>query len=126
MKYAIYAYEALYDGLYGVYTDFVVDVKSPVEAQEMAEAESLALMENYPSVMDPLYETVYNLHNDEELDEETVRIYVEELMGQNICFKMRRVYDDAPDDIDTDYEEFVEKYGIPYSYDEGIQYILDS
>ena len=38
MKYAIHAYEALYDGLYGVYIDFVVDVKSPVEAQEMAKA----------------------------------------------------------------------------------------
>lgn len=34
MKYAIHAYEALYDGLYGIYTDFVVDVKSPVEAQK--------------------------------------------------------------------------------------------
>ena len=32
MKYAIHAYEALYDGLHGIYTDFVVDVKSPVEA----------------------------------------------------------------------------------------------
>ena len=113
MKYAIHAYEALYDGLYGVYTDFVVDVKSPVEAQEMAKAESLALMESYSSIMNSLYETVYKMYNDEELDEETARMYVKELMDQNICFEMCRIYDDAPDDIEIDYEDFVEKYKIP-------------
>ena len=85
MKYAIHAYEALYDGLYGIYTDFVVDVKSPVEAQEMAEAESLTLMESYPSVMDSLYETVYEMYNDEELDEETARMYIEELISLIKC-----------------------------------------
>ena len=113
MKYAIHAYEALYDGLYGVYTDFVVDVKSPVEAQEMAKAESLALMESYSSIMNSLYETVYGMYNDEELDEETARIYVKELMDQNICFEMCRIYDDAPDDIEIDYEDFVKKYKTP-------------
>lgn len=113
MKYAIHAYEALYDGLYGVYTDFVVDVKSPVEAQEMAKAESLALMESYSSIMNSLYETVYKMYNDEELDEEAARMYVKELMDQNICFEMCRIYDDAPDDIEIDYEDFVEKYKIP-------------
>lgn len=113
MKYAIHAYEALYDGLYGVYTDFVVDVKFPVEAQEMAKAESLALMESYSSIMNSLYETVYKMYNDEELDEETARMYVKELMDQNICFEMCRIYDDAPDDIEIDYEDFVEKYKIP-------------
>ena len=113
MKYAIHAYEAIYDGLYGIYTDFVVDVKSPVEAQEMANAESLTLMESYPSVMDSLYETVYDIYNDEELDEETARMYVEELMGQNICFKMCRIRDDAPNNIEIDYEDFVEKYKTP-------------
>lgn len=113
MKYAIHAYEALYDGLYGIYTDFVVDVKSPVEAQEMANAESLTLMESYSSIMNSLYDTVYEIYNDEELDEETARMYVEELMGQNICFKMRRVCDDAPDNIEIDYEDFVEKYKTP-------------
>ena len=113
MKYAIHAYEALFYGLYGIYTDFVVNVKSPVEAQEMAEAESLTIMESHPSIMDSLYETVYDLYNDEELDEETARMYVEELMGQNICFKMCRVRDDAPDNIKIDYEDFVEKYKTP-------------
>ena len=113
MKYAIHAYEALYDGLYGIYTDFVVDVKSPVEAHEMANAKYLTLMENYPSVMDSLYETVYKMYNDEELDEETARIYVKELMDQNICFEMCRIYDDAPDDIEIDYEDFVKKYKTP-------------
>ena len=113
MKYAIHAYEALFYGLYGIYTDFVVDVKSPVEAQEMAEAESLTIMESHPSIMDSLYETVYDLYNDEELDEETARMYVEELMGQNICFKMCRVRDDAPNNIAIDYEDFVEKYKTP-------------
>ena len=113
MKYAIHAYEALYDGLYGIYTDFVVDVKSPVEAQEMAEAESLALMESYSSIMNSLYETVYKMYNDEELDEETARMYVKELMDQNICFEMCRIYDDAPDDIEIGYDDFVEKYKTP-------------
>ena len=113
MKYAIHAYEALYDGLYGVYTDFVVDVKSPVEAQEMAKAESLALMESYSSIMNSLYETVYKMYNDEELDEETARMYVKELMEQNICFEMCRIYDDAPDDIEINYDDFVEKYKTP-------------
>ena len=113
MKYAIHAYETLFYGLYGIYTDFVVDVKSPVEAQEMAEAESLTIMESHPSIMDSLYETVYDIYNDEELDKETARMYVEELMGQNICFKMCRVRDDAPDNIEIDYEDFVEKYKIP-------------
>ena len=126
MKYAIHAYETLYDGLHGIHSDFVVDVKSSVEAQEEARAESLALMESHSSIMDSLYETVYEMYNNEELDEETARIYVEELMEQNVCFEMCRIYDDAPDDIDTSYEEFVEKYGIPYSYDEDIQYILES
>ena len=50
---------------------------------------------------------------DEELDEETACMYVEELMGQNICFKMCRVRDDAPDNIEIDYEDFIEKYKIP-------------
>ena len=113
MKYAIHAYEALYDGLYGIYTDFVVDVKSPVEAQEMAKAESLALMESYSSIMNSLYETVYKMYNDEELDEETARMYVKELMDQNICFEMCRIYDDAPDDIEIGYDDFVEKYKTP-------------
>ena len=113
MKYAIHAYEALYDGLYGVYTDFVVDVKSPVEAQEMAKTESLALMESYSSIMNSLYETVYKMYNDEELDEETARMYVKELMDQNICFEMCRIYDDAPDDIEIGYDDFVEKYKTP-------------
>ena len=113
MKYAIHAYEALYDGLYGIYTDFVVDVKSPVEAQEMAKAESLALMESYSSIINSLYETVYEMYNDEELDEKTARMYVEELMEQNVCFEMRHVYDDAPDDIEIGYEDFVEKYKTP-------------
>ena len=113
MKYAIHAYEALYDGLYGVYTDFVVDVKSPVEAQEMAKAESLALMESYSSIMNSLYETVYKMYNDEELDEETARMYVKELMDQNICFEMCHIYDDAPDDIEIGYDDFVEKYKTP-------------
>ena len=113
MKYAIHAYEALYDGLHGIYTDFVVDVKSPVEAQEEATAESLSLMESYSFIMDSLYETVYDIYNDEELDEETARMYVEELMGQNVCFKMCRVRDDAPDNIEIDYEDFVEKYKTP-------------
>ena len=113
MKYAIHAYEALYDGLYGVYTDFVVDVKSPVEAQEMAKAESLALMESYSFIMNSLYETVYKMYNDEELDEETARMYVKELMDQNICFEMCRIYDDAPDDIEIGYDDFVEKYKTP-------------
>ena len=79
----------------------------------MANAESLTLMESYPSVMDSLYETVYDIYNDEELNEETARMYVEELMGQNICFKMCRVRDDAPYNIEIDYEDFVEKYKIP-------------
>ena len=113
MKYAIHAYEALYDGLYGIYTDFVVDVKSPVEAQEMAKAESLALMESYSSIMNSLYETVYKMYNDEELDEETARMYVKELMDQNICFEMCRIYDDAPDDIEIGYDDFVKKYKTP-------------
>ena len=113
MKYAIHAYEALYDGLYGVYTDFVVDVKSPVEAQEMAKAESLTLMESYSSIMNSLYETVYKMYNDEELDEKTARMYVKELMDQNICFEMCRIYDDAPDDIEIGYDDFVEKYKTP-------------
>lgn len=113
MKYAIHAYEALYGGLCGVYSDFVVDVKSPVKAQEMAKVESLALMESYSSIMNSLYDTVYEIYNDEELDEETVRMYVEELMEENICFEMHRVYDDAPDDIEIDYEDFVKKYKTP-------------
>lgn len=113
MKYAIHAYEALYGGLCGVYTDFVVDVKSPVEAQEMAKAESLALMESYSSIRNSLYDTVYEIYNDEELHEKTARMYVKELMDQNICFEMYRIYDDAPDDIETDYEDFIEKYKIP-------------
>ena len=113
MKYAIHAYEALYGGLCGVYSDFVVDVKSPVKAQEMAKAESLALMESYSSIINSLYDTVYEMYNDEELDKETTRMYVEELMEENVCFKMCRVYDDAPDDIETDYEDFVEKYKTP-------------
>lgn len=113
MKYAIHAYEALYGGLCGVYTDFVVDVKSPVEAQEMAKAESLALMESYSSIINSLYDTVYEIYNDEELDEETARMYVEELMGENVCFKMCRVRDDAPDDIETDYKDFIKKYKTP-------------
>ena len=113
MKYAIHAYEALYDGLYGVYTDFVVDVKSPVEAQEMAKAESLTLMESYSSIMNSLYETVYKMYNDEELDEKTARMYVKELMDQNICFEMCCIYDDAPDDIEIGYDDFVEKYKTP-------------
>lgn len=113
MKYAIHAYETLYDGLHGIHSDFVVDVKSSVEAQEEARAESLTLMESHSSIINSLYETVYKMHNDEELDEETARMYVEELMGQNICFKMFRVRDDAPDDIEIDYEDFVEKYKTP-------------
>lgn len=113
MKYAIHAYEALYGGLCGVYTDFVVDVKSPVEAQEMAKAESLALMESYSSIRNSLYDTVYEIYNDEELHEKTAHMYVEELMEQNVCFEMCRVRDDAPDDIETDYEDFVEKYKTP-------------
>ena len=113
MKYAIHACEGLYEGLHGIYTDFVVDVKSPAEAQEMAEAESLALMESYSFIMDSLYETVYEMYNDEELDEETARMHVEELMEQNICVEMCRVNDDAPDDIEISYEDFVEKYRIP-------------
>lgn len=116
MKYAIHAYETLYDGLHGIYTDFVADVKSPVEAQEEAKAESLSLMESYSFIMDSLYETVYEMYNDEELDEETARMYVEELMEQNVCFEMCRVYDDAPDNIETSYEDFVDKYKIPYDF----------
>ena len=51
---------------------------------------------------------------DEELDEETARMYVKELMDQNICFEMCRIYDDAPDGIEIDYEDFVEKYKTPW------------
>ena len=73
----------------------------------------MALMESYSSIMNSLYETVYKMYNDEELDEETARIYVKELMDQNICFEMCRIYDDAPDDIEIDYEDFVKKYKTP-------------
>lgn len=125
MKYAIHAYEDIYSGLYGAYNDFVIEVNDEKEAIAQAELASLDVMESYSSIMDILEENASeNCDNPDDPEEfcETL----DGAMKDNIAYEYRRVYDDAPDDIDTDYEEFVEKYGIPYSYDEGIQYILES
>lgn len=125
MKYAIHAYEDIYSGLYGMYNDFVIEVNDEKEAITQAELASLDIMESYSSIMDILKENASeNCDNPDDLEE-----FYEMLNGameDNIAYEYRRVYDDAPDDIDIDYEEFIEKYGIPYSYDEDIQYILES
>ena len=40
MKYAIHAYEALYDGLYGIYSDFVVEVRNRRMALALSRSKS--------------------------------------------------------------------------------------
>ena len=119
MKYAIHAQEDIYSGLYGLYNDFVIEVNDEKEAIAQAELASLDIMESYSRIMDILKENASeNCDNPDDLEE-----FYEMLNGameDNIAYEYRRVYDDAPDDIDTDYEEFVEKYGIPHSYDEDI------
>ena len=119
MKYAIHAYEDIYSGLYGMYTDFVIEVNDEKEAIAQAELASLDIMESYSSIMDILKENASeNCDNPDDLEE--FYEMLDGAMEDNIAYEYRRVYDDAPDDIDIDYEEFVEKYGIPYSYDEDI------
>ena len=125
MKYAIHAYEDIYSGLYGMYNDFVIEVNDEKEAIAQAELASLDIMESYSSIMNILKENASeNCDNPDDLEE--FYEMLDGAMEDNIAYEYRRIYDDAPDDIDIDYEEFVEKYGIPYSYDEDIQYILES
>ena len=125
MKYTIHAYEDIYSGLYGMYNDFVIEVNDEKEAIAQAELASLDIMESYSSIMNILTENASeNCDNPDDLEE--FYEMLDGAMEDNIAYEYRRVYDDAPDDIDTGYEEFVEKYGIPYSYDEDIQYILES
>ena len=125
MKYAIHAYEDIYSGLYGMYNDFVIEVNDEKEAIAQAELASLDIMESYSSIMNILKENASeNCDNPDDLEE--FYEMLDGAMEDNIAYEYRRVYDDAPDDIDISYEEFVEKYGIPYSYDEDIQYILES
>ena len=125
MKYAIHAYEDIYSGLHGMYNDFVIEVNDEKEAIVQAELASLDIMESYSSIMNILKENASeNCDNPDDLEE--FYEMLDGAMEDNIAYEYRRVYDDAPDDIDTSYEEFVEKYGIPYSYDEDIQYILES
>ena len=125
MKYAIHAYEDIYSGLYGMYNDFVIEVNDEKEAIAQAELASLDIMESYSSIMNILKENASeNCDNPDDLEE--FYEMLDGAMEDNIAYEYRRVYDDAPDDIDASYEEFVEKYGIPYSYDEDIQYILES
>ena len=125
MKYAIHAYEDIYSGLHGMYNDFVIEVNDEKEAIAQAELASLDIMESYSSIMNILKENASeNCDNPDDLEE--FYEMLDGAMEDNIAYEYRRVYDDAPDDIDTGYEGFVEKYGIPYSYDEDIQYILES
>ena len=125
MKYAIHAYEDIYSGLHGMYNDFVIEVNDEKEAIAQAELASLDIMESYSSIMNILKENASeNCDNPDDLEE--FYEMLDGAMEDNIAYEYRRVYDDARDDIDTGYEEFVEKYGIPYSYDEDIQYILES
>ena len=112
MKYAIHACEGTYEGLHGIYSDFVVEVRNRREAYDKAVAESLKLMESYSFIMDSLSEDVYHVYG-ENIDESDFSTYLEELMGMNVSFEMCRVDDDAPDDIEISYEDFVEKYKIP-------------
>ena len=125
MKYAIHAYEDIYSGLYGMYNDFVIEVYDEKEVIAQAELASLDVIESYSSIMNILNENAReNCDNPDDLEE--FYEMLDGAMEDNIAYEYRRVYDDAPDDIDASYEEFVEKYGIPYSYDEDIQYVLES
>lgn len=112
MKYAIHACEGTYEGLHGIYSDFVVEVRNRREAHDEAVAESLKLMESYSFIMDSLSEDVYHMYG-ENIDESDFSIYLEELMGMNVSFEMCRVDDDAPYDMgDMNYEDFIAEYGI--------------
>lgn len=110
MKYAIHACEGTYEGLHGIYSDFVTEVSNPRDAHDEAVAESLRLMESYSFIMDSLSEDVYHMYG-ENIDESDFSIYLEELMGMNVSFEMCRLRDDAPDDMgNLDYESFVALY----------------
>ena len=69
-------------------------------------------MESYSVIMDSLSEDVYHIYG-KNINKSDFSTYLEELMGMNVSFEMCRVDDDAPDDIEISYEDFVEKYKIP-------------
>lgn len=112
MKYVVHAYENTYSGSQGIYNDFVTYVNDEDEVINEAREASLDVMKSYSFIQQLLIESA--IENCDDLDNEAeLTMMLDEAMEENIAYKYCRIYDDAPDDIEIDYEDFVEKYKIP-------------
>ena len=109
MKYVVHAYENMYSGSHGIYNDFITYVNDEDEVINEARAASLDIMNSYSFIEEALMESVIENCDDEAELAELVMMR-DEAMEENIAYEYCRVCDDSPDDINVDYEEFVENY----------------
>lgn len=113
MKYAIHCYEHRYKGDNGIYSDFVVETNHYQEAIEEAKNESLYLIQSYGSLLEQFRdEASERFIGDEHLPtyDNDVRAYYEQLIENDIAYRVVPIREEAPIMIQEDFSDFVKKW----------------
>ncbi len=71
-RYAIYAYDKLNEGRNGIYTRMIVDVDDFIEVIDIAEHESLYIIDTHIEIHDELYDRAKSEYEDQEEKVSTV------------------------------------------------------
>lgn len=119
-RYAIWAAEQMYAGLYGMSSTCVIECDTLKEAQEVGEEESLYIMDEYQTISDELEEEVQDEidFNDiqNEYEEDNIRA---EIYRENILFQIFKIDEAAAADYTTeqldamyynDPDDFIDRY----------------
>lgn len=117
MKYVIYAAECIYQGLHGIEDWSIYECDNEEEAFEIAEENSLEIMNSYSCVYETLNDDIETWKDDnmseDEIEELTYELYRENLYCN--VYKIKNEFQNLPiEDLEStlynDPQEFIEKY----------------
>lgn len=114
MLYAIYADEAMYCGLHGMYTTQVVECPSLEEAEEIGLEESRRVMESYNCIIESIYEQASEEYEEWSHEWEDM---VNEIMEENTSYQVFEIKDskgksiqELDEEFYNDKESFIKEY----------------
>jgi len=112
-RYAIYAYDGIFEGLHGMNSKLVMTCDNLREATQIAEEESLEVIHSYPAIYESIEQDLEDAYGDE-FDE-----YYDEFMNDDIAYNIYEINEDVASEYSNeelydmfynDEDTFIQKY----------------
>ena len=113
-RYAIYAYDAMFEGLHGMYSKIVVTCNDLAEAFDIAREESLDVIQSYTAIYEQIAEDIEATYGEDEFDE-----YYDEYINDDVAYEVHEINEEVASEYSNEVLEnmfyndediFIQKY----------------